>query len=88
MEMFKHIRPIDYFPPKLQFFKPEHVEPFKDLDRVGEFSVEFMLVVTELMAIQEKTNYPKGSLTESLYRDFGVKDRFSVIQKAVLKRLR
>lgn len=47
-----------------------------------------MLVVTELMAIQEKTNYPEGSLTESLYRDFGVKDRFSVIQKAVLKRLR
>jgi len=88
LEMFKHIKPIDYFPPKLQFFKPEHVEPFKDLDRVGEFSVEFMLVVTELMAIQEKTNYPKGSLTESLYRDFGVKDRFSVIQKAVLKRLR
>jgi len=88
LEMFKHIRPIDYFPPELQFFKPEHVEPFKDLDRVGEFSVEFMLVVTELMAIQEKTNYPEGSLTESLYRDFGVKDRFSVIQKAVLKRLR
>ncbi|WP_456487858.1 hypothetical protein [Candidatus Alkanophaga liquidiphilum] len=86
--MFKHIEPIDYFPPKLQFFKLEHVEPFKDLDRVGEFSVEFMLVVTELMAIQEKTNYPKGSLTESLYKDFGVKDRFSVIQKAVLKRLR
>jgi len=51
-------------------------------------NIEFMLVVTELMAIQEKTNYPKGSLTESLYEDFGVKDRFQVIQKAVLKRLR
>jgi len=47
-----------------------------------------LLVLTELMAIQEKTNYPKGTLTESLYRDFGVKDRFSVIQKAVLKRIR
>lgn len=44
--------------------------------------------MTELLAIQEKTNYPTGSLTESLYKDFGVKDRFSVIQKAVLKRLR
>jgi len=87
LEMFKHIQPIDYFPPKLQYFKREHVEPFKDLDKIGEFTVEFMLVVTELMAIQEKTNYPKGSLTESLYRDFGVKDRFSVIQKAVLRRL-
>jgi len=54
---------------------------------VGEFPIEFLLVVTELLAIQEKTNYPKGSLTENLYRDFGVKDRFSVIQKAVLKRL-
>lgn len=62
-----------------------HIESFKDLNRVGEFTVEFLLVVTELMAIQEKTNYPKGSLTESLYKDFAVKDRFSVIQKAIWK---
>jgi len=82
LEMFKHIKPVDYFPPKLQFFKPEHVEKFKELDKVGEFSVEFILVVTELIAIQEKTNYPEGSLTESLYNDFGKKDRFTVIQKA------
>lgn len=88
LEMFKHIEPVDYFPPSLQFFKPGHIEPFKDLDKVGEFTVEFLLVVTELMAIQEKTNYPTGSLTESLYKDFGTRDRFSVIQKAVLKRLR
>ncbi len=85
--MLASIKPINSFPPSLQYFKPEHIEPFKELDRVGEFAVEFMLVVTELMAIQEKTNYPEGSLTESLYRSFGVKDRFSVIQKAVLKRL-
>lgn len=88
LTMLKAIKPINYYSPKLQFFKPEHIEPFKELDKVGEFTVEFMLVVVELMAIQEKTNYPEGSLTESLYRDFGVKDRFSVIQKAVLKRLR
>jgi len=30
LEMFKHIKPINYFPPKLQYFKPEHVEPFKE----------------------------------------------------------
>jgi len=88
LKMFTQIKPINSFPPSLQFFRPEHIEPFKDLDKVGEFTVEFLLVVTELMAIQEKTNYPEGSLTESLYKDFGVKDRFSVIQKAVLKRLR
>jgi hypothetical protein len=86
--MLSHIKPISSFPPNLQFFKPEHIEPFRDLDKVGEFTTEFLLAVTELMAIQEKTNYPAGSLTESLYKDFGVKDRFSVIQKAVLKRLR
>jgi hypothetical protein len=42
-----------------------------------------MLAVTELIGIQEKTNYPTGSLTESLYKVFGEKDCFSVIQKAV-----
>lgn len=88
LTMLGQIRPVNSFPPNLQFFKQEHIEPFKDLDKVGEFTVEFLLVVTELMAIQEKTNYPAGSLTESLYKDFGSKDRFSVIQKAVLKRLR
>ena len=87
LTMLSQTKPIDSFPPTLQFFKPEHIEPFKDLDKVGEFTVEFLLIVTELMAIQEKTNYPQGSLTESLYKAFGVKDRFSVIQKAVLKRL-
>ncbi len=86
--MLSQIKPVNYFPPRLQFFRPEHVEPFEDLDKVGEFSAEFLLVVSELLAIQEKTNYPEGSLTESLYKDFGVKDRFSVIQKAVLKRLK
>jgi hypothetical protein len=86
--ILSHIKPINSFPPNLQFFKLEHIEPFKDLDKVGEFTTEFLLVVTELMAIQERTNYPEGSLTESLYKAFGVKDRFSVIQKAVLKRLR
>jgi len=88
LTMLNQIKPVNSFPPSLQFFKLEHVEPYKELDKVGEFTVEFLLVVTELMAIQEKTNYPEGSLTESLYKDFGVKDRFSVIQKAVLKRLR
>ncbi len=48
----------DTFPPALQVFKPEHIEPFKDLDKAGEFTVEFLLIATELVAIQEKTNYP------------------------------
>jgi hypothetical protein len=83
LTMLSKIRAVTAFPPTLQFFKPEHIEPFKDLDKVGEFSVEFLLVAIELVAIQEKTNYPTGIVTENLYKNFGVKDRFSVIQRAV-----
>jgi len=79
---------VDSFLPTLQFFKLEHIETFKDPGKVGgEFTTEFMLVVTEIMAIRETGQLPRGSLTESLYRDFVVKDRFQLIQKAVLKKL-
>lgn len=88
LSLFEELKPINYYPPKLQKFKIEDVEPFKKLDEVGEFTVEFMLVTTELIMIQEKTNYPQGSLTRQLYEDFGVKDRFSVINAATLKRIR
>jgi len=83
LTMLSQIRPVNSFPPTLQFFQPEHVELFKELDKVGEFSVEFLLAAIELVAIQEKTNYPEGVVTENLYKNFGVKDRFSVIQQAV-----
>ena len=83
--MLEQIKPVTTFPPTLQFFKPAHVETFKELDKVGEFTVEFLLVAIELVAIQEKTNYPTGTVTENLYKSFGVKDRFQVIQKAVWK---
>jgi hypothetical protein len=81
--MLSQVEPVTSLPPTIQYFKPEHVEPFKELDKVGEFTVEFMLVAIELVAIQERTNYPTGTLTESLYKSFGVKDRFQVIQKAI-----
>jgi len=87
LETFAQIKPIDYFPPKLQVFRKEDVALFKELDEVGEYDVEFLLVVSELIMIQEKTNYPEGSLTESLYRKFGVEDRFAVINAAVFRRL-
>ena len=83
LSVFDSITPINYYPPKLQVFKPEHINKFRKLDEVGEFTSEFMLVATELIMIQEKTNYPEGSQTQKLYRAFGVKDRFSVIQKAI-----
>ena len=80
--VFQQVGPIKYYPPKFQVFNPKNAIPFQHLDAVGEFSVEFLLATSELVFIQEKTNYPTGSLTQSLYQDFGKKDRFSVIQKA------
>lgn len=85
LTMLNQIKPVNSFPPALQFFKSEHVDPFKELDKVGEFTVEFLLIAIELVAIQEKTNYPTGTVTENLYKNFGVKDRFSVIQRSVWK---
>ena len=88
LSLFDKLKPVNSYPPSLQKFRIEDTKPYKELDKVGEFTVEFMLVTTELIMIQEKTNYPEGSLTRQLYEDFGVKDRFSVINAATLKRMR
>lgn len=44
-----------------------------DTRKHKHYIVEFLLVVSELIFIQEKTNYPQGSLTRELYEDFGTK---------------
>jgi hypothetical protein len=88
LQVFEAVHPIDSYPPKLQFFKPEHALLFQSLDAVGEMSVEFLLVVSELIFIQEKTNYQGGSLTYKLYQDFGVKDCFTVVNTATLEKQR
>jgi hypothetical protein len=85
ISVFNRIQPITSFPPNLQVYQPGDEQKFAALDAVGEFSVEFLLVVSELIFIQEKTNYLGGSLTKELYEDFGRKDRFSVIHKAVFR---
>jgi hypothetical protein len=88
LQVFEAVHPIDSYPPKLQFFKSGHALLFQSLDAVGEMSVEFLLVVSELIFIQEKTNYQGGSLTYKLYQDFGVKDRFTVVNTATLEKQR
>ena len=83
LHVFDQLRPVDQFPPALQVFQPDHASQFARLDSVGEFPADFFLVVNELIFIQEKTNYPTGSATQSLYKDFQTKDMFAVIQGAV-----
>ena len=85
LNVFKQVQPITGYPPSLQYFQPAHATQFQALNAVGEMTVEFLLVVSELIFIQEKTNYKTGSLTYDLYKAFGVKDRFSVIHMATYR---
>ncbi len=82
LSVFDGIRPLTSFPPKLQVYNPSDVDQFKELNGLGEYDVEFLLVVSELLMIQEKTNYPLGSMTKSMYAAFGKEDIFGVVSAA------
>jgi hypothetical protein len=80
------ISPTITFPPKLQVFSSSHVSQFSTLNTFGEYSVEFLLVVTELIMIQEKTNYPNGTMNLNLFKKFRNKeDIFSVVSAATFR---
>ncbi len=80
------VRPADSFAPELQVFSQSHLEEFKELDQYGEYSVEFLLVVTELIMIQEKTNYPDGTMNLKVYRTFREgNDIFKVVSVATFR---
>jgi hypothetical protein len=83
IHLMEQVQPIAAYPPALQVYKANQIAQFADLNAVGEFSVEFVLVAAELLFIQEKTNYPEGKLTQQMYTGFGVKDRYSIIGLAV-----
>jgi len=83
VHLLDQCQPIVAYPPALHIFNPGQLPQFADLNAVGEFSAEFVLISAELLFIQEKTNYPEGKLTKQIYTEFGVKDRYSVIGKAV-----
>jgi hypothetical protein len=80
------VRPSNSNPPVLQVFSPAHVGQFSALDAYGEYSVEFLLVITELIMIQEKTNYPQGVMNLNLFRLFRDEaDIFSVVSAATFR---
>lgn len=80
------IEPSTSSPPELQIFSSEHVERFQQLDNYGEYSVEFLLIIVELIMIQEKTNYPDGTLNLDLFRKFRQsQDIFAVVSAATFR---
>lgn len=73
-------------PPILQIFSPSHAKRFQELDAYGEYSTEFLLVITELIMMQEKTNYPDGVLNLRLFQRFREEaDIFSVVGAATFR---
>lgn len=94
MQMVDHIindiilrmRPATSFPPSLQVFHPSHASEYQELNQYGEYPVDFLLVVTELIQMQEKTNYPDGILNLNLFRLFREKaDIFTVVSAATFR---
>lgn len=85
-EIILKVRASTSNPPDLQIFDRQHVERFQALDAYGEYSIEFLLVVTELIMIQEKTNYPHGVMNLNLFRRFRDEaDIFSVVSAATFR---
>ncbi|RME78263.1 MAG: hypothetical protein D6784_02660 [Chloroflexi bacterium] len=84
--LIMQVHPSTTFPPSLQIFSPSHIYPFSDLEQYGEYSIEFLLVIVELIMIQEKTNYPDGDLNLRLFqmlRDGA--DIFSIVSMATFR---
>ena len=83
IQLYKKIN-IEYkYPPKLVHFNFSDTRKFCDLNHYGNYSVEFLMVMTELIFLQEKINYgDNGHKTLDLLNAFGVKDDFTVINIA------
>ena len=69
-------------------YDKETLERFKELSRYGEYNVKFLLLLAKLLMLQEKTNYPKGQLFQTLLKKLKERgDIFSILQPATLGRL-
>jgi len=81
--IIRRIEPANSFPTALQIFRRSQAKKYADLNNFGEYPVDFLLVITELIQIQEKTNYPQGTMNLTLFQTFLCRaDIFSVVSKA------
>ena len=86
LDMLGELRPSTEFPPKFQAFNKERFERFRKLNGYGEYSVEFLAAIFDLIMIQEKTNYPNGTINRKLFETFlAEKDIFSVVSAATFR---
>lgn len=68
---------------ELKFTNPKNLTKFEELNKYGEYSVEFIGHILELIMIQEKTGSAKAHMfkgvLEAIYND---KDIFSIVSQA------
>ena len=78
--------PANDYPPTLRAFDEAQLARFASLDDIGEYRVEFLLVVIELIMLQERTNYPNGNMNRRLFQRFrDGADIFSVVGAATFR---
>lgn len=86
LKMLSELIPSREFPPKFQSFNKKRFEKFRELNKYGEYSVEFLAAIFDLIMIQEKTNYPEGIINRKLFEAFlAEKDIFSVVSAATFR---
>jgi hypothetical protein len=71
---------------ELQFTNPDNLRKFEELDKYGEYPVEFIGHVIELMIMEEKTGnrdaYMFKDVLDALYNDAEI---FTIVQKATFR---
>lgn len=83
LDMLPNLKEAKEFPPKFQEFSKERFSRYEELNSSGEYSVEFLAAIFDLIMIQEKTNYPNGTINRKLFEAFlEEKDIFTVVSAA------
>ena len=87
IDMMKKLKPETKYPPSLQVYVKQDLTEFEELNNYGQYSVEFIVVVTELIMIQEKTNYPTGTMNVKVFERFRNTndDIFAVVSAATFR---
>lgn len=86
INIIKKVRPARSFPSRRLIFKGDHAKKFEELNKYGEYPVDFLLVITELIQRQERTNYPQGKVNLKLFQSFRNQDDiFTVVSAATFR---
>ena len=68
---------------KLNYSKPENLDKFAELNKYGEYSVEFISHVIELLSIEEKTGFKGAFMFKKVLQALkDEKDIFSIVSTA------